>query len=120
MFPFGNFAGSLFLSGIVRFTFLAVAGCLFPFTDEAVVLDVTILLAMEAERPFLGGPGSPGLILTLLSGRARVELSEPVLLVSPLFLAGNSFDGRFVLFFREEYSSLAAAMAAALVLALRW
>ena len=51
---------------------------------------------MEAERPFLGGPGIAGLALTLLSGGAWVEFSEPVFLVGPLFLAANSLDGRFV------------------------
>ena len=67
--------------------------------DEAVVLDVPILLAMEAERPLLGGPGSPGLVLTLPSGGVQVELSEPVFLVGPLFLAGHSVNGRSVRFF---------------------
>ena len=40
------------------------------------------------------------MVLALLSGGARVELSEPVLVVGPLFLAGDSFDGRFVVLFR--------------------
>ena len=40
------------------------------------------------------------MVLALLSGGAQVELSEPVLVVGPLFLAGDSFDGRFVVLFR--------------------
>ena len=69
---------------------------------KAVVLDVSIILAVKTEWPFLGGLGTARLVLTLLSGGTRVDFLEPVLYVGLLFLAGNSFDGRFVVLFRRR------------------
>ena len=87
-------------------------------SDEAVVLDVSILLAVEAERPFLGGPRIAELVLTLLvSGGSGVEFPEPVFLEVHFFLPGTgSMDG-LSSSSGEEYSSLAALI---LALALRW
>ena len=69
------------------------------FLGEAVILYVSIFLAVEAEGPFLGGPLVAGVFLTLLvAGGIRVELPEHLFLVHPLlFVAGDSFDSKLFL-----------------------
>ena len=94
---FRNLASIFISSAIIGFPFQAVAGCLLPFLSEAVILDVSIFLAVEAERSFLVCPGVARLVLALLvAGGARVEFLEPIFLVCPLFLAGNSLDDQLL------------------------
>ena len=74
---------------VVGVPFLAVAGLLVAFPAVGVVLDVAVLLAVEAEEPFLGGPR--GVLFLLGTRGAWAEFYEPLRFVHPLFLSGNNF-----------------------------
>ena len=77
------------------FALLVVAGRLVPLPAEAVVMGVSILLAVEAEGPLLVDPR--GVLVLLISREVLVDHPKSVLFVNSLFLSSDCLHGFFFL-----------------------